>query len=84
MRGPADAIGACLGRVPGVARVSAEREPGTDLALCLVDAAPGPAAEALAAAVVTAGFGLVDMAPAPVDLEALFLDLTGGQPEARG
>src|SRR5262245_34170320 len=84
VRGPADAIGACLGRIPGVSRVSAEREPGTDLALCLVDAGPGPAAEALAAAVVTAGFGLVEMAPEPIDLEALFLGLTGGQPEVRG
>jgi len=32
--------------------------------------------------VVAGGFGLLDMGPAPVDLEALFLDLTGGRPEA--
>ena len=38
-------------------------------------------AEALSAAVVAGGFGLVDIGPAPVDLEALFLGLTGGSVE---
>jgi ABC-2 type transport system ATP-binding protein len=84
VRGPADAVRACLTRVPGVMRVHAEGEPRGEVALCVVDAGAGPVAEALASAVVTAGFGLVDMTPAPVDLEALFLELTGGQPEAHG
>ena len=62
--------------------VSVDREFGTDLAAYLVDAETAAVAEALAAAVVAAGFGLLDMGPAPVDLEALFLGLTGGRPEA--
>jgi hypothetical protein len=45
--------------------------------------AEGPAVEeALAAAVVAGGFGLLDLGPAPVDLEGLFLDLTSGRAEA--
>jgi hypothetical protein len=59
-------------------------DPGgpSDLATYLVDAEPsGPLAEALAAAVVGGGFGLLEMSPTPVDLEALFLGLTGGRPE---
>jgi ABC-2 type transport system ATP-binding protein len=82
VRGPMDGVRACLGRVTGVARVRAEDETESGVAAWLVDAGPGPVAEALAAAVVTGGFGLLDMAPAPVDLEALFLELTG-RPEAR-
>ena len=82
VRGREDAVRACLTRVPGVQRVRAEPEPGTDLATYLVDAGPALVAEALAAAVVAGGFGLLDIRPAPVDLETLFLDLTGGRPEA--
>src|SRR5437762_3489788 len=82
VRGREDAVRACLTRVPGVQRVRAEPEPGTDLATYLVDAGPAPVAETLAAAVVAGGFGLLDIRPAPVDLETLFLDLTGGRPEA--
>jgi ABC-2 type transport system ATP-binding protein len=83
VRGPEDAVRACLARVPGVQRVSVERLSGDVLATCVVDSGEGPIAEALAAAVVAAGFGLLDMGPVPVDLEALFLDLTGGHSEAR-
>ncbi|PYO58995.1 MAG: MFS transporter [Candidatus Rokuibacteriota bacterium] len=82
VRGGEDAVHACLARVPGVQHVSVDREFGTDLAAYLVDAETAAVAEALAAAVVAAGFGLLDMGPAPVDLEALFLGLTGGRPEA--
>jgi gliding motility-associated transport system ATP-binding protein len=83
VRGPEDAVRACLARVPGVQRVSVERLSGGDLATCFVDSGGGPIAEALAAAVVAAGFGLLDMGPVLVDLEALFLGLTGGHSEAR-
>src|SRR5439155_25570937 len=82
VRGGEDAVHACLARVPGVQQVRVDREFGTDLAAYLVDAETAAVAEALAAAVVAAGFGLLDMGPAPVDLEALFLGLTGGRPEA--
>jgi hypothetical protein len=59
-----------------------ERLPGSDLTTCFVDSGAGAVAEALAAAVVADGFGLVDMRPAPVDLETLFLGLTSGHSEA--
>jgi ABC-2 type transport system ATP-binding protein len=83
VRGPEDAVRACLARVPGVQRVSVERLPGDDVATCLVDSGGGPVAEALAAAVVAAGFGLLDMGPVHVDLETLFLGLTSGHQGAR-
>jgi gliding motility-associated transport system ATP-binding protein len=84
VRGGEDAVHACLARVPGVQRISVEREFRTDLATYFVDADAGPVAEALAAAVVAGGFGLLDLGPAPVDLEALFLGLTSGRSEAGG
>jgi ABC-2 type transport system ATP-binding protein len=82
VRGPEAAVETCLGGVHGVLGVRAEREPGADLGSYVVDAAGGPITEALAAAVVRAGFGLHEITPAPVDLEALFLGLTSGGPEA--
>jgi ABC-2 type transport system ATP-binding protein len=82
VRGEEGAVSACLARVPGVQCVSVEREPSADLATYFVEAGAGPIAEALAAAVVDARFGLLDMSPAPVDLEALFLGLTSGRREA--
>lgn len=81
VRGDQAAVHACLARVPGVHRVSVAREPGTGLAICSVDA-EGQAAETLAGALVAGGFGLLDMGPAPVDLESLFLELTRGHVEA--
>jgi hypothetical protein len=81
VRGMEPDVQACLLRVPGARRVSVEREPGADLATYFVDTESGTIAEALARAVVAGGFGLHDMGPAPVDLEALFLGLTSGRPE---
>ena len=49
--------------------MSAEREPSADVATYLVD---------VDTPVVAGGFGLQEIGPAPVDLEALFLSLTGG------
>jgi len=83
VRGPEDAVRACLARVPGVQRVSAERLSGGDLATYFVDSGRELIAEALAAAVVAAGFGLLDMGPVHVDLETLFLGLTSGHTEER-
>jgi len=82
VRGAEPAVEACLRRVPGVLDVRVEREPGADLASYFVDVASVPTAEALAAATVAGGFGLHEIGPAPVDLEALFLGLTSGGPEA--
>ena len=83
VRGEATAVLACLTRVAGVQRVSVEHGSGADVATYFVDAAMGPMAEALATAVVAGGFGLLDMGPAPLDLEALFLGLTNEGPESR-
>ena len=82
VRGEEPAVRACLARVPGVERVSVESGPEAAVAAYLVDAESAAATEALAAAVVAAGFGLLEMGPAPMDLEALFLGLTSGRPEA--
>jgi ABC-2 type transport system ATP-binding protein len=78
VRGPEATVAARLSGVAGVRRVSAEREPGADVATYLVDVDTPVVAEALAAAAVAGGFGLQEIGPAPVDLEALFLSLTGG------
>jgi ABC-2 type transport system ATP-binding protein len=81
VRGRQDAVHARLTGTPGVEHVSVGREFTADVATYFVDA-EGLAPEALSAAVVKGGFGLLDMRPAPVDLEALFLDLTNGHPAA--
>ena len=81
VRGQVDAVHACLAGVPGVRSVRAERDPETGVAIYRVETGPEPVAEALAASLVGSGFGLADMGPAPVDLETLFLGLTGGRPE---
>jgi ABC-2 type transport system ATP-binding protein len=84
VRGGPEAVRACLAGVPGIRHVSFDPAVPPDLATYLVDAEPAaPLAEALAAAVVGGGFGLLEMGPAPVDLETLFLGLTSGRPEAR-
>ena len=72
-----DAVRAALGAVPGATSI----EPATRVAegvhdfVVQVEAPAG--AEALAAAVTAAGFGLLEMRQTGTDLEALFLDLTG-------
>ena len=81
VRGSEDGVRACLERVDGVTGVTVQPEFRTDLATYFVEARPVPVAEALAAALAREGFGLLEMAQAPVDLEALFLGLTGGRTE---
>jgi ABC-2 type transport system ATP-binding protein len=83
VRGEGKAVHACLARVAGVQRVSVERESGADRTTYFVDAEAGRVAEALATAVVAGGFGLLELTPAPVDLEAVFLGLTHGDAEVR-
>jgi ABC-2 type transport system ATP-binding protein len=82
VRGGEDAVRACLTRVPGVQRVSVERGAVSDPATYIVNAGAGLPSEALAAAVVGGGLGLLEMGPAATDLETLFLGLTSGRPEA--
>ena len=80
VRGRSDAVRAALAAIPGVRSAIIEAGPTADPAAYLVDAEPGAGvSEALASAIVAGGFGLVEMAPASVDLEALFLGLTGGR-----
>jgi ABC-2 type transport system ATP-binding protein len=83
VRGRPPAVRDCLAGAPGVVAASVEREEAADVATYLVDAGAAATAEALAAAVVRAGFGLLDLGPAPLDLEALFLGLTGAPPAPR-
>ena len=83
IRGDVRVVRACLARVPGVTAVGVEGESPTSPAMYVVDA-DRRVAEALAAALIASGFGLLAMEPAPVDLEALFLRLTGDRAEAAG
>ncbi|MET0487072.1 MAG: ABC transporter ATP-binding protein [Candidatus Rokuibacteriota bacterium] len=76
VRGSEEAVHACLARVAGVQRVSLERQVGADHGTYLVDANESMVEGTLAAAVVGAGLVLLELAPAPLDLEALFLRLT--------
>jgi len=74
--GPAESVRACLTGVPGVGRLEAGAAEA-DGAVWLVETeARGDMPEALARALVGAGFGLHELTPAPVDLERWFLDLT--------
>jgi ABC-2 type transport system ATP-binding protein len=78
VRGRAEEVRAALAAVPGVRGVHVDPAGASDPAAYWVDAEAGAAiSEALAASIVAGGFGLVEMGPAPVDLEALFLGLTG-------
>ena len=81
VRGHEAGVRACLARVPGVTAVGGEGTPATSVATYVVDAEQA-VAETLAAALIAGGFGLLAMEPAPVDLETLFLRLTGDREAA--
>ena len=83
IRGPEEAVRACVTRVTGVQRVAVEREATPALVTYIVDGDGASLAESLAEAVVAAGFGLLDLGAAPMDLEALFLGLTSGRVEGQ-
>jgi ABC-2 type transport system ATP-binding protein len=72
--GPAEGVRACLAGVPGV--LASRLEPGTTAAWAVETDARAGMPEALARALVGAGFGLHELAPAPFDLEQWFLGLT--------
>jgi hypothetical protein len=77
-------VRAALTEVPGVRGVNLDAGATSDLATYLVDTeARSGVSEALASSIVAGGFGLLEMGPAPVDLEELFLGLTGGHFGAR-
>jgi ABC-2 type transport system ATP-binding protein len=77
VHGDPEAVRACLARVTGVQRVSVE-PPAEAVGTYIVDASPNETAQALAAALVAGGFGLLELGSAPIDLESLFLGLTSG------
>ncbi len=80
VRGEDGPVQSCLGRVRGVGAIApaAPSRGGTCAYVLDVD---GPSvAEGVAVALVGAGFGLVELHEDAVDLEALFLQLTGGAP----
>jgi hypothetical protein len=82
IRGDQERVRLCLTRVPGVAAVALEGQARTSPATYLVDADHAAVAESVAGAVINAGFGLVSLQPLAIDLEALFLRLTGDPPDA--
>jgi ABC-2 type transport system ATP-binding protein len=81
VRGPVEAVRARLREIPGVRAVAVESDPAPGVGRYVVESAAGPVADRAAAALVAAGFGLLEMTAAPLDLEALFLELTGAAPE---
>ncbi len=80
IRGPAEAARAALAAVPGVARVELSAAlPGAAAdspARLTVESQGGDIREALARAVVSAGWGLLELKPVEVSLEEIFLSLT--------
>ncbi len=82
VRGPVEAVRARLQEIPGVSAVAVESEAAPGVGRYVLETGGGASADRVAASLVTAGFGLLEMTAAPVDLEALFLGLTGPAPEA--
>jgi ABC-2 type transport system ATP-binding protein len=80
VRGPSDQVASVLKGVPHVSNVMAEadgRTPANGLGTFTVQSAVGvDIREALASAVVKGGFGLMELKPAHLNLEEIFLQLT--------
>lgn len=79
---PAAQVHACLLAVPGVAEVTREGEAQGAVADYLVRVSSAHLAESLAVALVAHGFGVLAMQEARVDLESVFLQLTGAEASA--
>ncbi|MGH9526015.1 MAG: ATP-binding cassette domain-containing protein [Terriglobales bacterium] len=88
VRGPAAAARAALAAVPGVTSVSiAPALPGAPAqapARLQVESEGADVREALARAVVSAGWGLLELKPVEVSLEEIFLSLTAEKAAAAG
>jgi ABC-2 type transport system ATP-binding protein len=80
VRGDADRVRSHLAQVHGVGAVIAARPSGHDTSVYLLDVDGPGLAERVAAALVDAGFGLIELRDESIDLETLFLGLTGGKP----
>ena len=80
-RAPADAVRGCLQAVAGVKLVSLRSSPGPGLVLCAVEVEEAGVAEALARAMVAQELPFLELREERVDLESIFLSLTGAAPE---
>jgi gliding motility-associated transport system ATP-binding protein len=75
-------VAGCLAAIPGVATLSIDHA-DHEVCVYLVELKYPTSAHQVAAAIVGAGLALGELCEEPVDLEAVFLELTGGhQPEA--
>ena len=79
-RGEEALVRSCLGRVPGVSAIAPAAPARGDTWVYLVDVDGPSVAEGIATALVRDGFGLLELHGESVDLEAVFLQLTGGAP----
>ena len=77
VRGDEARVRACLGHVPGVHTVALAAPSQSGVAAYLVAVDSAAVAEPIAALLVHSGFGLLTLDEDTVDLEALFLELTG-------
>jgi ABC-2 type transport system ATP-binding protein len=80
VRGEDGPVRSCLGHVRGVGTVALAAPSRGDTCTYLVDVDGPSVAEGVAAALVGGGFGLAALHEDSADLEALFLQLTGGAP----
>ena len=67
----------CLAAIPGVAVLNVDHA-GGDVRVYLLELSDTASADQVAGAIVGAGLALSELREEPVDLEALFLELTGG------
>ena len=84
VRGEDSLVRRCLGGVRGVGAIALAAPPRNDTRTYVVDVDGPSVAEGVAAALVGGGVGLVELHEDSVDLEALFLQLTGGAPASAG
>jgi len=80
VRGDADRVRISLAQVHGVGAIIAARPSRADTSAYLLEVNGPGLAERVAAALVDGGFGLIELRDEPIDLETLFLGLTGGGP----
>jgi len=80
VRGEEGLVRGCLERIRGVGAVTRTAPTRADTCAFLLDVDSPSVAEGVAAALVGGGFGLAELREHSVDLEALFLELTGSAP----
>ena len=80
VRGDPDRVRSRLGQVAGVGAIVPATPSRQGVSAYLLSMRGPDLAERVAAALVDGGFGLAELRDEPVDLETLFLDLTGAAP----